>query len=46
MFLISVFDYNNEKTIIYNDERYSVIRAYVTESDHMEIVCEGLTNRG
>lgn len=46
MFLISVFDYNNEKTVIYNGDRYSVIRAYVTESDHMEIVCEGLTNRG
>lgn len=46
MFEVSVFDYDDEKKLIYNEKAYSVIRTYVTDSDRMEIVCEGLSNNG
>lgn len=46
MFEVNIFDYKDEKKLKHEGKTYSVIRTYINESDHMEIVCEGMTNRG
>lgn len=46
MFEITSFEYNDEPHVKYKGKRYLVIRTYHTKGDRMELVCEGLNNRG
>lgn len=43
MIKISAHDYNNERLLIYDDERYEVVRAYKTDLDHIELSCSEVT---
>lgn len=46
MFEVMFFDYKDEKRLVYNGKKYSIIRTYITDSDKMELICEGLSNNG
>ena len=45
MYLISEFDYNDEKQIrVDKDKIYNIIRTFPTKNERLELVCEGLVN--
>lgn len=46
MFEVMSFDYDGESRLKYNGKKYTIIRTYITTSDKMELVCEGLSNNG
>lgn len=39
-FIISAFDYHNEKIVEYNGERFAVYRTYEPDDDTIEIYCQ------
>lgn len=39
-FVISAFDYDGEKLVEYNGNRYAVYRTYETDDDHVELYCQ------
>lgn len=46
MFEIRFADYSEEKKIEYDNKTYSVIRTYTKNDETIELICEGVVNRG
>ena len=43
IFIIHRYEYNNEKEILFEGKRYSVIRTYSADIEEIELVCERKT---
>lgn len=39
-FLISAFDYQDEKIVKFNGKRFAVYRTYATDDDNIELYCQ------
>lgn len=40
IFIVKKFEYNGEREVIYDDEKYNVIRTYSTDIENIELTCE------
>ena len=43
LILAHAFEYQGEKQLIYNEERYDIIRTYVNEGDQIELTIQKVT---
>ena len=53
VFVVSKWDYQGEKEVVFDGERYNVLRTYepkkskgLGDFETLELVCEGVVNRG
>lgn len=53
VFVVSKWDYQGEKEVVFDGERYNVLRTYrpktakgLGDFETVELVCEGVVNRG
>lgn len=42
MFEIQVFEYGNQSELLYEGEKYSIIRTFNNGNDRIELVCQGV----
>lgn len=42
MFVIRVFEYQNEQSLRYNDKEYGIIRTYSKDGEMIELICAGI----
>ena len=40
VFVVHLYEYNDEEIVEYNSVRYRVIRTYMTNTEEIELICE------
>ncbi|NOU63175.1 phage head closure protein [Paenibacillus sp. LMG 31461] len=44
VFIIHAYEYDGQQTVIFENNRYAVIRTYAISTEEMELTCSGLVN--